>query len=66
MRYDRDLLPEQVQLLLEAVEIILTPSWGEQIRSPIDAVALLRLQMGFQEQEQMRGCPIFQPQRASV
>jgi DNA repair protein RadC len=47
-------VPKEVQALLETLTLILRPTQRDQIKSPYDLAALLMVEMGYLEQEQMR------------
>lgn len=49
-----DTPPAEVRKILEVVEAMLTPRQREQIKSPSDVAALLMVQMGGLEQEELR------------
>jgi DNA repair protein RadC len=53
LRYAPDELPEHIARLVDTIKVILTPSPREQIKSPHDLAAILMLQVGFLQQEQM-------------
>lgn len=46
--------PEEVVHLLSLLSAILAPRTGEQIKSPADVAALLMVEMGYLDQEQLR------------
>ena len=49
-----DTPPAQVRALIDALSALLRPTPHEQIKSPADAAALLMVQMGHLDQEEMR------------
>jgi DNA repair protein RadC len=49
-----DAPPAQVRALIDALSALLRPTPHEQIKSPADAAALLMVQMGHLDQEEMR------------
>src|SRR5262245_49548425 len=49
-----DRTPQEVQLLLDLLATILRPAEREQVRSPADVAALLMVEMGLLDQEQLR------------
>jgi DNA repair protein RadC len=54
LRFDPEGLPEEITVLLDTLKLLLTPSPREQVRSPSDIAALLMVDMGFLQQEQMK------------
>jgi hypothetical protein len=46
--------PEEIAKLLETINALLRPAAGERIKSPTDIAALLMLEMGHLDQEQLR------------
>lgn len=53
LRYEEGIPPE-IEALIEGIKVILTPSPREQIKSPQDVAALLMVDMGFLQQEELR------------
>jgi len=53
LRYDEG-LPDEIRMLFETLKLLLTPSPREQIRHPSHLAALLMVDMGFLQQEQMK------------
>src|SRR4051812_48086765 len=53
LRYDRDKLPEELKLMMNMLEILLTPAPQEQIKSPSDLARYFQLKIGFRNQEEL-------------
>jgi len=47
-------IPDEIRVLIETLKLLLTPSPAEQIRHPSQVAALLMVDMGFLQQEQMK------------
>jgi len=53
LRYDGDKLPEEIKLMMNLLEELLTPAPQEQIKSPSDLARYFQLKIGFRNQEEL-------------